>query len=381
MNDLDGYFDYAAATPMHPKVVAAMQPYFSKSFYNPSAIYSAALYVKKDVDEARATVARQLGCRPTEVIFTAGGTEANNLAISGVLKKYPNSKIVTSAIEHESVLNVAKKYNNTVATVTKKGLVNVDSLKQSITDDTVLVSIMLVNNEIGSIQPIKAIAQLVSDIKQDRLKRGVKAPLYLHTDACQATNYLDIHVARLGVDFMTINTGKIYGPKQSGVLYVKAGIVLEPLIFGGGQEFKIRSGTENVASIIGFAKAMQIARKSPKTEAVRLLELRNEMAQQLKQAIPNLEINGPGGAKQMANNLHITIPGIDNERFLMELDERGFQVATGSACSASSDEPSHVLTAIGKPNKDIFSSLRITLGKYTTEDSCTRLTKNIIDLA
>lgn len=377
MYKLENYFDYAATTPLNPKSLKAMQPYFSDNFFNPSAIYKSAMEVKADLDTARAAVAKELGCRPSEIIFTAGGSEANNLAISGVLKKWPKKHIVISAIEHDSVLNTTKNYNYSLAPVNKKGIIDIEKLRDLIKDNTVLVSVMLANNEIGAIQPIKDVASLVEEIRSLRQDNGNDTPLYLHTDACQAVNYLDVSTKRLGVDLMTINSGKIYGPKQFGALYVRGGVILEPIIYGGGQEKGLRSGTESVANAIGFAKSLEIVRKKSKSESKRLTELRDYLAKELTTKIPNVEINGPNGNKRLANNLHITIPSIDNERFLMELDELGIMVATGSACSASSDEPSHVLKAIGKAEDYIFSSLRITMGQFTTKQSVDNLVRSM----
>src|SRR5579862_3657095 len=250
------YLDYAAATPMDAEVIKAMQPYFADKFYNPSATYLAGRGVRKDVESARQSVAIQLGARPAEVIFTAGATEANNLAIQGIMREYPESEVLVSAIEHESVLEPARLFKVKEIPVTPQGIVDLQKLEKLITPKTVLVSVMLVNNELGTVQPISEIAKILN---KSSILRKNGWPLYLHTDGAQAGNYLDLHVSRLGVDLMSINSGKIYGPKQSGVLYVKAGTRLRPLIVGGGQEFGLRSGTENVAAAIGLAKALKIA--------------------------------------------------------------------------------------------------------------------------
>lgn len=362
-----GYFDYSASTPMKKEVIKAMEPFFNENFYNPSGIYLKSRAVRLGLEEARHKIAETIGARSSEIIFTAGGTEANNLVVNGVMDKYQTGQLAVSAIEHDSILKLADKFKASFVTVNPKGIINLDNLLASINDTTVLVSVMYVNNEVGSIQPIKEVAEIIGKVKKDRQKKNIDLPIYLHTDACQATNYLDLSVSRLGVDFMTINSGKIYGPKQVGALYVRAGIVLEPLIYGGGQENGLRSGTENVAGIFGFAKALQIAQGKHKSEAKRLVGLQNIALKLIKAEISKIIINGPNGGKRIANNLHITIPGIDNEYLLMQLDEQGFQVAVGSACSASNDEPSHVLTAMGMSNELAQSSLRITMGEYTTE--------------
>ena len=376
---MNAYFDYAAATPMLPEVIAAMRPYYTDKFYNPSALYLAARAVKEDVQAARATIASAIGAKPSEIIFTAGGTEANNLAITGVAQQFNDAHIVTSAIEHESVLQAVHLYSHSCVPVNEQGIVRLDKLSDAITDNTVLVSVMLVNNEIGTIQDIKAIAKLVADIKINRQKQGNTRPLYIHTDACQAVNYLDIHVARLGVDMMTVNAGKIYGPKQSGMLYVRSGTTVLPMLHGGGQERNLRSGTQNVANIIGFAKAIQTVRTDVAAETKRIEQLQKHIMSSLADN-KSIRLNGTRLGRRLVNNIHITISGIDNERLLMELDERGVQVATGSACSASNDEPSHVLSAIGLDQTQIRSSIRITLGRYTTLDHCNLLIHSLKEL-
>ncbi len=373
MKSFENYFDYAAATPMLPEAVKAMQPYYADNFYNPSALYLGARANRQILESSRHSVAQGLGARPTEIIFTAGGTEANNIALHGIMQAYPGSHLVTTAIEHDAVLEPAKQYNHSIVGVTEKGIVNLSELQKTITDATVLVSVMYVNNEVGAIQPIKEIAEYIAEVKKARRLSGNELPILLHTDACQATNYLDMHVARLGVDMMTVNAGKIYGPKQSGALFVRTGIVLQPLIWGGGQEWNIRSGTENLANIVGFAYAFEKVRSQAHTEAKRLSSIRDTVIKQLETSLPQVIINGPKGNRRLANNIHLTVPGCDNERLLMELDECGFQVATGSACSASNDEPSHVLRAMGIADTDAQSSIRITMGRYTTQESARAL--------
>ena len=373
------YLDYAAATPLDAAVLAAMTPYFSQQFYNPSALYWPAHQVAKDIAAARAKVAGWLGSRPSEVVFTAGGTEANNLAIHGVMARFPAAEMLASSIEHDSVLEPARQYNSREIPVTPEGLVDLPALTNLISDRTVLISVMYANNEIGTIQPIREIAQLVAAVRRQRQAAGNHLPLYLHSDACQAANYLDLHVSRLGVDLMTLNGGKIYGPKQSGVLFVKAGVELEPLVYGGGQENNQRSGTENVPAIIGFAAALDQAQHERQAEAARLQALQKQFIDGLTSRLPEARING-SQKKRLPNNVHVTLPGKDNERLLVQLDEAGILAAAGSACSASSDEPSHVLKAIGLSEVEAQASLRFTLGRSTdaaaidfTLDTLTRL--------
>ena len=361
------YLDYAAATPIDSKVLSAMQPYFSDTFFNPSATYLRARSVAKDVLSARHEIAQSLGVRTSEIIFTAGGSEANNLAVHGVMRHYLGKHMVVGSTEHSSIIEPAKAYDHSLVTVHPDGRTDLENLKKSITDNTVLVSIMLANNEIGTIAPIKKVANIIKNIRETRIKEGNELPLYLHSDICQAVLYLDTHPARLGVDLMTFNGGKIYGPKQSGLLYVKTGIVLDSLIQGGGQERNLRSGTENVPSVIGFSVALRKAVKKHESNHKKLTDLQKTFINLLSQNVPQASLNGSADYR-LPNNIHITIPGIDNERIMMELDERGIECAVGSACSASNDEPSHVLKAIGMTDLEAQSSLRFTMGLETTKE-------------
>lgn len=373
------YLDYAAATPMHDEVFVAMKPYFTDRFYNPSATYLAAVDVKKDLDSARARVAEILGAKPLEITFTAGGTEANNLAIRGVMDAFPGSKMLVSSIEHDSVREAGMLYDATQIPVHPDGIIDLEALRNSIKDDVVLISVMLANNEVGTLQPLTKICQLAASIRKDRIKNGNKTPLYVHTDACQAGLYLDLHVSRIGIDLLTLNGGKIYGPKQSGILYIKSGTNIKPIIVGGGQEKGKRSGTENIAFAIGFAKALEFAQAHREDESNRLRELRDYFIHELSEQIPEAQING-SLSHRLPNNVHLTIPGIDNERVLFTLDMKGVLAAAGSACSASSEEPSHVLSAMGLPTADIQSSLRFTLGKSTTKELIDTAIKTLKDI-
>jgi cysteine desulfurase len=360
------YLDHAAATPLDKTVLEAMMPYFSEQFYNPSALYLPAQAVARDLLAARTRVAHWLGTRPSEVIFTAGATEANNLAIHGVMQNWPKANMVVSAIEHDSVLEVAERYEHRLAPVTPQGIIDLAALEQMINDNTVLVSVMYANNEIGTIQPLRKVAGLLEQIKQERQKKGNGLPLYLHSDAAQAANYLDLHVARLGVDLMCINGGKIYGPKQSGALYVKATVVLQPWLRGGGQERGLRSGTQNVAACIGLAAALDLVQSDRHQENERLQILQDKTFHDISRQMPTVVINGSRRSR-LPNNLHITVPGADNERLLVLLEQQDILAAAGSACSASNEEPSHVLRALGLSQTDAQASLRFTMGRTTTE--------------
>jgi len=371
------YLDYAAATPLDDAVLAAMQPYFSQQFYNPSATYAAAQTVHTDLEAARASVAHWLGAHRSEVIFTAGGSEANNLAIHGLMRQYPNANIVVSAIEHDSVLQAARHYNCREVAVKADGTIDLADLEQQIDDNTVLVSVMYANNEVGTIQPLKDVSQVVAASKSTR---SSKLPLYLHSDACQATNYLDLHVARLGVDLLTLNGGKIYGPKQSGALYVKGGIPLQPLVDGGGQERGLRSGTENVAGAIGFSRALDTAQTMHHDEVSRLQKLQRQFLNMLSDSLPTAVVNG-AHKRRLPNNVHLTLPGQDNERLLLQLEHSGILAAAGSACSASKEEPSHVLRAMGLSDAAAQASLRFTMGRYTTTEDVIRTVQALASLA
>lgn len=361
------YLDYAAATPVDERVIAAMQPFWQTEFYNPSATYREARGAADELETARAKMARRLGARPAEIIFTAGGTEANNLAVHGVMQRYPEGNVVVSAVEHESVLAPAHRYECREVAVLPDGTIDVQKLQATIDEHTVLVSVMYANNEIGTVEPLSDITELVKRIRSERRQQGNKLPLYFHTDAAQAANYLDLHVSRLGVDIMTLNGGKIYGPKQSGVLYVGAHVELEPILLGGGQERGIRSGTENVAQAIGLAAALDIAQDMRHEETKRLQGLQAYFFEGLEATFPDAVING-SRKKRLPNNVHVTLPGQDNERLLFALDEAGIMAAAGSACSASDEEPSHVLRAMGIGDAEARASLRFTMGRTTTKD-------------
>lgn len=359
------YLDYAAATPLDERVFAAMEPYLSERFYNPSAMYQAGRQVRADIEDARHRLAMAIGAKPTEIILTAGATESINLAIHGVLREH-GGRVVTTPIEHAAVLEAARQYSPRLVTVDAHGIIDEGSLRSQIDDDTTLVSIGYANNELGTVQGISSCAAIVAGVREDRLRRGVTRPLYLHTDASQAAGMLDIAVSRLGVDLLTLNAAKCYGPKQVGLLWVRAGVSLAPLVDGGGQERGLRAGTENVAGIIGFAAALTIAQEARKTETYRLAGLRDKLQRYLEAEVPGVVINGHP-KRRLPNFLHISVSGLDGERAVFALDQAGMLVATGSACAANKGLRSHVLTAVGMNEELADGSLRITLGRLTTE--------------
>ncbi len=365
------YMDYAAATPMDNRVLEAMQPFFSEKFHNPSSVYLASRTVKEDLAGARATVAHWLGARPSEIVFTAGATEANNLAIDGILRGSGGS-VVYSSIEHEAVIEPADKHRHQAVEVDEHGLVDLAKLAAAITPKTSLVSIIYANNEIGTVQHMSEIAKIVEDERERRLSNGEKRAIYFHSDASQAPNYLDLHVDKLGVDLMTINGGKIYGPKQNGALYVRAGIELVASIRGGGQERGLRSGTENVAGSMGLAKALDIAQKMRKDEGHRIGALSQQLIKGLEDGLKDAEILGHK-KHRLPNIVSVMVPGIDGERVVMMLDEAGIQAATGSACSALRDEASHVIKALGRTNQEADSTLRFSMGRGSSEADIDKL--------
>ncbi len=350
------YLDHAAATPLDPRVLSAMQPYFSDQFYNPSSPYAPAVAVRRAYEQARHDLATAIGGKPGEIIITAGATESINMAFNGA-----SGHVVTDNIEHHAVLNSAKVRDHTIVSADIRGFVPVLAVKLAIRNDTQLVSIALANNELGTVQPIRDIAQVIKDERQSRLMRGDKTPIYLHCDASQGVGQLDVNVARLGIDMLTINSGKIYGPKQVGLLWTASHVLLTPLIVGGGQERGLRSGTENVAGVIGFAKALQLVTTHRKYEAERLADLRDGLQAILVAAFPEAVVSGHQ-KHRLAGHLHIAFPGLDGERLVFLLEAKGVLVSTGSACAANKGTRSHVLTAIGLSDEVADGSIRITLG-------------------
>ncbi len=359
------YLDHAATTPVSNEVLSAMLPFLKDKFYNPSATYLLARDVKKDLEEARSKVAYLLGVNSSTVNFVAGGSEANNLAIHGIMRQFPDSNAITSNLEHDSIAQPLANYNFKLADVRQDGIINLDSVLGLIDDKTVLITLMIANNEVGTVQPIKELSFLIEEVRKKRRINNNQLPIYILADGCQAGNFIDLHINNLKVDLLSLNGSKIYGPKQSGVLYVKPGVKLKPLIEGGGQEHNLRSGTENVAFAVAFSKALEQAQQSRKDEVNRLRTIQSHFIGKLQEALPQIMING-SLKHRLPNNVHITIPGVDNERMLFLLDDAGIMASAGSACSASSNKPSKVLSAMGIDDQLIQSSIRLTMGRETT---------------
>lgn len=387
------YLDNAATTPVHPEVLAVMTPYFSDQFGNASSIHSFGQIARSAVDSARREIAKFLNCNSTEIIFTSGGSESDNLAINGVvesLKSEVESKphVVTSAFEHHAILDTIKELEqdgDIEATYIKpnlEGLIEVEEIKKAIKDNTVLVSIMYVNNEIGTVQPIRAIGQMIERINEARSKKqGVKSGnkiltsnpilhtsenssrIFFHSDAVQAAEYFEMNVDYLHVDLLSMSAHKIYGPKSVGLLYVRSGTPIKHQIVGGGQEYKKRAGTENVPGIIGFAKAIELIDRS-KNE--RLKKLRDRLIDGLLK-IPNSRLNGSQEERSPAN-VNISFLNAEGESILLNLDMEGIAASTGSACTSGSLDPSHVLSAMGLPPEECHGSIRFTLGRQTSAE-------------
>lgn len=377
------YLDHAATTYLDPRVVSAMQPYWEDIFGNPSSLYREGRLAKQALNEARESIAQILHCQSNEIIFTGSGTEANNLAILGVCKAWEELEsthlsssqqethtgqdmtkkphLITSAIEHHAVLNVFRQlerqgYEVTYLPVGSDGIVAAESVEAALRPNTLLVSIMYANNEIGTIQPIQDIAALC------RQKQVI-----FHTDACQAAGALSLDTQELAVDLLTINASKIYGPKGVGALYIRQGTRIKPLVYGGGQEKNLRSGTENLPGIVGLAKALQLIEAEKSRENRRLTQLRDYCIAELGRKFPDFQLNGHR-SQRLPNNINFSLPGVEGEAAMLLLDEAGIACSVGSACDSANIEPSHVITALGASAEAANSAIRLTLGKRTTRD-------------
>ncbi len=359
------YLDNASTTPIDPKVLGVMLPYLMDNYGNPSSIHYEGRVAKNAIEESRKIIAKIVGTKKEGIIFTSGGTESDNIAVFGIARanKEKGKHIIVSAIEHKAVLDSCKKlekegFEITYLNVDKKGVVSLESLKKNIRRDTILVSIMYANNEIGTIQPIKEIAKIINESK-------ICNPIF-HSDACQAVGALPININDLNVDALTISSSKIYGPKGIGCLCLKENCKIEPIIFGGGQERGIRSGTENTAYIVGFSEALVISEKKRLSESKRLTKLRNYFIENLIKKIPKIIINGDR-VRRLPNNINFSISNIEGESIVLMLDEYGISASTGSACSANDLKPSHVILALGNDVELAHSSVRFTLGRYSTK--------------
>ena len=363
------YMDYAATTPTRQEVVDTMLPYMTTNFGNPSSIYTLAQDARNAVDSARKTISKILGSRSSEIVFTSGGTESDNTAIKSVsfAMKHLGNHIITSMVEHHAVLHTCQQmeqfgFDVTYLPVDHNGQVRIEDLENSITENTILVSIMYANNEIGTIQPIKDMVRTVKN-KANELSKTI----VFHTDAVQAVGHVDIDVTELGVDMLSMSAHKFYGPRGVGALYVKRGTPFESLLAGGGQERQRRSGTENVPGIVGMAHALKLTHTDRKHESLRILRMRDRVVKELSNSVENLVFNGHP-INRLDNNVSVSFRGVEGEPVLMGLDFAGICASSGSACSSASVEPSHVLLAIGRSAEEAQGTLRITLGRDNSEE-------------
>lgn len=358
------YLDHSATTPVDPQVAELMMKYFVEYYGNPSSVHLYGREVRKALDEARTQVATLIGANPAEIAFTSGGTEADNLAIQGAAKARlkKGNHLITSAIEHHAVLDTCKHlakngYELTILPVDEEGIISVDELKKAIRPETILVSIMHANNEVGSIQPIEEIGKITKE-----------KDILFHVDAVQSLGKCPIDVKAMNIDLLTISSHKIYGPKGVGALYIRKGVRVLPLMFGGAQERKIRSGTENAPGIIGFGKACELAGQRMENEIAHLTNLRDKLIDGIISSIDNVKLNGPRGSKRLINNVNVSINFIEGESLLLSLDMIGVAASSGSACTSGSLDPSHVLLAMGLSHEVAHGSLRLSLGMQNTDE-------------
>ena len=353
------YLDNAASTQVHDEVFQEMLPYFKEQYGNPSSIHRYGRLASKAIETARKRIAELIGAKQNEILLTSGGTESDNTALFGVMRQNKAKQLITSHIEHDAILEPCRQlekegYNVIYLPVDKYGVVDIEKLRQSITKETALVSVMFANNEVGTIQPIKEIAQIC---KQHNV--------LFHTDAIQAVGKIPIDVNEIGVDMLSISSHKINGPKGIGALYIRSGIILDPFILGGGQENGMRSGTENVANIVGFGKACHLAKEHLDKNASHMKNLRDHLISRVVGEISHVSING-NVENKTPNNAHFTFLGVNGEDLIIKLDEYGVAASTGSACSVKTQKASHVLMAMGFSHEQITGSLRITVGLYNT---------------
>lgn len=354
------YLDHSATTPVRPEVLEAMLPYFKEKFGNPSSIHAWGREIRSDVEAAREKVASLIGAEAREIVFTAGGSESDNTAIFGAaLAAKPGRRhVVTSAVEHHAVLDTVKAlkargYDVTFVPVDEHGMVHPEAVREAVRDDTFLVSIMHANNEVGTIMPIKEIAEIAHE-------RGA----LMHTDAVQTVGHIPFNVQELGVDLASMSAHKFYGPKGVGVLYIRKGVKLEPLIYGGGQERKRRAGTENVAGIVGLATALELAVAEMPEESERLAALRDRLIEGIRSKVDHVKLNGHP-TMRLPGHVNMSFKFVEGEALLLNLDLKGIAASSGSACTSGSLEPSHVLLAMGIPHEVAHGSVRMTMGRAT----------------
>ena len=355
------YLDNAASTQIHDDVLDSMLPYLKEQYGNPSSIHRYGRLTRKAIHKARKQIASLINADPAEILITSGGTESNNTALVGISSQFPDSQIITSSIEHDAILEPCKKLNSKgfqvdYLPVDKSGMINIEDLKNIISKKTSLVSVMFGNNEVGTIQPISEITKICHENN-----------VFFHTDAVQAVGKLPVDVKKLDVDLLSISSHKLYGPKGVGALYIKDGVKIYPMILGGGQEFRLRSGTENVASIVGFGQACEIAQNHLIENMSSIKKLQTLLVKKILDEIPEVSFNGHLESR-LSNNAHFTFLGVNGEDLIIKLDEYGIAASTGSACSVNTQKASHVLEAMGFSLEQITGSLRLTVGIFNTEN-------------
>ena len=368
------YLDNAASTKIHEDVLESMMPYLKEQYGNPSSIHRYGRLAQKAIEKARKQVAQLINADSSEIFFTSGGTESNNTALYGITKKYPKSRIITSSIEHDAILEPCKKlemegFDTVYLPVDKFGLVDPLALKNNLVENTSIVSIMFGNNEVGTLEPIL-----------DLVKICKEKNVIFHTDAVQAVGKVPIDVKELGIDLLSISSHKINGPKGIGALFIKKGISIDPIILGGGQERGIRSGTENVANIVGFGKACELASCNILENISKLKNFRDYLSDKIMREIPEVTLNGHP-QNRLPNNVHLTFLGTNGEDLLIKLDENGIAASTGSACSVQIQKASHVLQAMGFSHEQITGSLRLTVGisnNLEEMDKTVEILKNVV---
>ena len=354
------YLDNAASTQIHNDVLDSMLPFLKDQYGNPSSIHRKGRIARKAINKARKQIASLINADPAEILITSGGTESNNTALRGITSQFPSSQIITTSIEHDAILEPCKKlssngYKVDYLPVDKFGMIDPLNLEDIISEKTKLVSIMFGNNEVGTIQPIEKIVKICH-----------KNQILFHTDAVQAIGKIPVNVKELDVDLLSISSHKLYGPKGIGALYIKDGVKIDPIILGGGQEFRLRSGTENVASIVGFGQACEIAQNHLNENMSLVKKLQSQLVKKILGEIPQVTFNGHLDSR-LSNNAHFTFLGVNGEDLIIKLDEYGIAASTGSACSVNTQKASHVLESMGFSLEQITGSLRLTVGIFNTE--------------
>lgn len=369
------YFDNAATTKLDEKVLESMMPYFGENYGNASSIYKLARDARKAVEESREKIAKIINCKPSEIYFTAGGSESDNTAIKGIARNYKNkgNHIITSKIEHPAVLDSCKELENegfevSYISVDENGIINLEELERAIRPTTILITVMFANNEIGTIEPIKEIGEIAKENN-----------IYFHTDAVQAMGSLKIDVKELNIDSLSMSSHKFYGPKGVGALYVRDGVGFKKYISGGHQEKNKRAGTENVPGIVGMASALELAYSEVDEHNAKIKELRDYYEKEIEEKIPYIKMNGDR-EKRLPGNSNISFRFIEGEGLLLNLDLKGICASSGSACTSGSLDPSHVLLAIGLPHEIAHGSLRISIGKYNTKKEVDYLIEQLVEI-